>query len=130
MLGQARRAAVGRWTIVPMARTTQTLLVVGILGTLTLAACGRQEERIAFDDQFFRAKLKRVDRQSDVFTIQVSPVSASIAGAREAGRYEATSYCINEYGTSDVIWTASPDAPDDALVIENDTLTLQGSCKQ
>ena len=39
-------------------------LVFLLLGVfLILAACGRNEDRIAFDGQFYNAKLKRIDSQ-------------------------------------------------------------------
>ena len=92
------------------------------------AGCTSPEDRILFDGQFFTSKIRKVERQIDVFAVTVKPVSRSLKGAREAGRYEATVYCVNTYGSSDVIWTAGPDAPEGQLNIEKDTLTLQGRC--
>ena len=100
-----------------------------ILTFLILVGCERREDRISFDDNYYRAKLKREDRkQRDVFTISVSPVSASLDGAREAGRYEGTRYCIENYGTSLIDWAQSPDADEAELVIDKDTLLLAGRC--
>ena len=66
----------------------------------------------------------------DEFTVTARPVSASLEGAREAARYEATVYCVNRYGRSDIAWTVGPDSPDAALPIADDTLTLAGRCPQ
>lgn len=93
-----------------------------------LAACTSAEDRILFDGQFYNAKLRKIDRQLDQFTISVKPVSKSLAGALDAGRHEAISYCINEFGSSDIIWAAGPDMPEGQLTITDDTLTLQGRC--
>lgn len=93
-----------------------------------LAGCTSSEDRIFFDGQFYKSKVRKVERQLDVFVVSVRPVSKSLKGAREAGRYEATVYCVNTYGSSDIIWTAGPDAPEGQLNIEKDTLTLQGRC--
>ncbi|WP_298857313.1 hypothetical protein [uncultured Sulfitobacter sp.] len=93
-----------------------------------LAGCTSAEDRIFFDGQFYTSKIRKVERQFDVFTVTVKPVSKSLKGAREAGRFEATVYCVNTYGSSDIIWTAGPDAPEGQLNIEKDTLTLQGRC--
>ena len=93
-----------------------------------LAGCTSPEDRILFHGQFFTSKIRKVERQIDVLAVTVKPVSRSLKGAREAGRYEATVYCVNTYGSSDVIWTAGPDAPEGQLNIEKDTLTLQGRC--
>ncbi|MEP2920202.1 MAG: hypothetical protein ABJP06_05715 [Sulfitobacter sp.] len=93
-----------------------------------LAGCTAADDRILFDGQSYRAKLRKVDRQFDTFTVAVSPVSRSLKGAREAGKHEATVYCVSQFGSSDVIWTAGPDAADDMLAISGDTLLLQGKC--
>lgn len=93
-----------------------------------LAGCTSSEDRVLFDGHFYNAKLRKVERQLDTFTVTVRPVSKSLQGAREAGLYEATVYCVNAFGSSDIIWTAGPDAPADALSIDKDTLTLQGKC--
>lgn len=92
------------------------------------AGCTSAEDRIAFDGQFYRASVKKVDRQIDVFTVTVKPVSNSLQGAREAGAHAAIEYCVNQFGSSDIIWTAAPDAPQVQLAIEKDILTLQGQC--
>ncbi|WP_299023785.1 hypothetical protein [uncultured Sulfitobacter sp.] len=106
-----------------MKNWTGIVLCAGLLG-----ACTSAEDRIFFDGQFYNAKLRKVERQLDQFTVTVRPVSKSLTGAREAGRYEAVVHCVNLFGSSDIIWTAGPDAPEGQLNIENDTLTLAGRC--
>lgn len=93
-----------------------------------LAGCTSADDRILFDGQFFNAKLRKVERQLDVFTVSVRPVSRSLVGAREAGKYEAVVHCVNTFGSSDIIWTAGPDVPASQLNIDRDTLILQGRC--
>lgn len=102
---------------------TGLLLCAGLI-----AGCTSSDDRIYFDDQFYKSKLRKVDRQLDQFVVTVKPVSKSLVGAREAGRYEAVVHCVNLFGSSDIIWTAGPDAPADQLNIEDDTLTLSGQC--
>ncbi|MEP3920987.1 hypothetical protein [Ascidiaceihabitans sp.] len=102
---------------------------LGILAVAaTLAACNKKEDAIAFDGQFFRAKLAKVDKQRDQFTVTIGPVSSSLDGAKEAGRYEATRYCIEQFGTSDKTWVIGPDSPNEQLRIEGDKLVLRGAC--
>lgn len=98
------------------------------LCALLVAGCGGDEDRILFDGQSFNAKLRKVDQQSDVFTVTVKPVSRSLDGAVAAGEYEAIKHCVNTYGTSDIVWTIGPDTPQGQLPIEKDVLTLQGRC--
>lgn len=92
------------------------------------AACTSAEDRIAFDGQYFNAKLRKVDRQLNVFTVTVRPVSKSLEGAVAAGEYEAISYCINTFGSSDIEWAVGPDTAREQLPIDRDVLTLQGLC--
>ncbi|MEM6373126.1 MAG: hypothetical protein AAF727_10160 [Pseudomonadota bacterium] len=100
-----------------------------LIAALLLAACSeRKADRVAFDGQFFRATSKKVDRQRLDFEVTVRPVSASLEGARAAGAFEATRYCIGNFGTSNIEWTDGPDAEDGTLRISNDRLLLVGTC--
>jgi hypothetical protein len=93
-----------------------------------LAGCSSQEDRVAFDGIYFKTKVSKVDGQRDVFTLLVKSASRSIEGAREAARYEATVYCVNNYGSSDIVWVVGPDTPADNLRLVDDSLTFSGSC--
>ena len=106
------------------------LITAAVLGAVALAGCSNKDDLLAFDGQYYKSKVSKVDGQYDVFTVAVRPVSASLTGAREAGRYEATVYCVNTFGNSDIIWASGPDDPDETLTIENDTLLLAGTCPQ
>lgn len=101
-----------------------------LFSALALCACGPDQDDIPFDGNYYRAKVQTERATRDVFTVTARPVSASLLGAREAARYEATVYCVNRYGRSDIIWTVGPDSPDETLTISEDTLTLQGRCPQ
>jgi len=117
-------------TLTTVRRRPALLTTTMLAATLLLAACSgeRRAERVAFDGQFFRASAKKVDRQRLNFEVTVRPVSASLAGAREAGRFEAIRYCIGNFGTSNIDWTNGPDAEDGTLRIANDRLLLLGTC--
>lgn len=101
------------------------LLVCGVL-----AGCQGSNERIAFDGQYFRTKVRKVDGQRDVFTVTIRDVSRSLSGARAAGRYEGTSYCVGTYGSSKIDWAVGPETPPERLRIRDDTLVFQGICAQ
>ncbi|WP_299725153.1 hypothetical protein [uncultured Tateyamaria sp.] len=110
-------------------RRPALLLGLMLIAVLLLSACnGRKADRIAFDGQFFRASAKKVDKQRLDFEVTVRPVSASLEGARAAGAYEATRYCVGNFGTSDIDWTDGPDGEDGTLRISNDRLLLTGTC--
>jgi hypothetical protein len=99
-----------------------------LTSVLILAACAQNDNRPAFDGHKYRVKVSKVDKQRDQFVVSASPVSSSLLGAREAGRYEATKYCVKQYGTSDVAWLNGPDAEDGSLTISKDKLELRGTC--
>ena len=104
-------------------------LILLASAALVLAACGQRDpNRIAFDGVFYRADAKapRNDRKNFVATVR--PVSEGLEGARAAGGYEGIQHCITYYGTSDIAWTVGPDTPPEALSVENDTLTFEGTC--
>ena len=108
----------------------RAVILIAIAAT-ALAGCNSNDDSILFDGQEFRAKVSfesKENRRS--FAATVTPVSASVEGAREAGRYEGIKYCINEYGTSEITWRASPDAEPQTWAIEGDTVTFIGRCNQ
>ncbi len=100
-----------------------------LIAALMLSACAeRKADRVAFDGVFFRSNASKLDKKRDRFEVSVTPASASIDGAREAGRYEAVRYCIANFGSSEIAWVDGPDAEDGTLTIANDRLLLRGVC--
>ena len=108
---------------------TQHPILIALCGAL--AACGGlRKDQIAFDGQVFRTNAKPVERgDRQTFAVTVRPVSASLAGALEAGRHEGKKYCIETYGNSVIVWTRGPDDDPSSYVIDRDTLVLQGTCE-
>ena len=98
------------------------------LSVLLLLSCSARinENRVHFDGILFNAKLKVGATKKD-FEIIVPRSDRSLVGAKEAGRYEATIYCVNKFGTSDIIWDLSPD--DVSKVIPNKSLFFKGRCR-
>ena len=105
-------------------------VVLSCCAAIALAGCGVDEDDILFDGQYFKTRLKSERGDRPNFTVTARPVSASLLGAREAARYEATVYCVNNYGRSDIAWDVGPDSPDDALTIDSDTLVFAGRCPE
>ena len=112
--------------------------VLGALVAMSfVAACGgvgisSSSNRVFFDGHYFRAKAKPVDKRATPteFTVVVNDVSASLDGAREAGRFEGTKFCIHNFGTSQILWKVGPDSDPQSLRIVDDKLTFAGACQR
>lgn len=99
------------------------------LAVAAVSACSSDSrDDISFDGQYFRTKIAKVEDDWERFEISVSPVSASLEGAREAGRYEGVRYCVQNFGTSVIDWVSGPDAEVGTLTISDDKLLLSGTC--
>ncbi len=109
-------------------------LLPAILILTAVSACTvrSSSDRILFDGKYFRASARSVDKKVSPtdFTVTVSGVSASLDGAREAGRYEATRFCVQNFGSSRIDWKLGPDSDPQNLRIENDKLTFAGKCQR
>ncbi len=111
------------------------VMTMVLVGSLFVSACGTAKSRatrVAFDGIFFNANAKHVDKKTTPtdFTVTVNGVSQSLEGAREAGRYEATKFCIQNFGSSRIVWKVGPETEPQNLRIENDKLTYAGSCQR
>ena len=95
-----------------------------------LTGCTDPSRPVLFDGMQFngRTNIDKDDKRNFVAT--ASPVSQSLEGAREAARFEGTSYCVRKYGRSHIEWGASPDADATELNIIEDVLTVQGRCAE
>jgi len=104
--------------------------ILSVLAALGLLGCGQgSDEQVLFDGQAFRGSASADSDDPRRFTAEVSPVSASLEGARAAAEYEGIKYCVRQYGTSRIAWTIGPDAEAAALPLANDRLTLTGACR-
>ena len=85
-----------------------------------------EENKVSFDGYYFSSKLSRSKLDDRSFDVTVRRANRSLVGAREAGRYEATRFCINNYGTSDIKWVLGPD--DQSIGLTGKVLKLSGQC--
>ncbi|MDJ0626938.1 MAG: hypothetical protein QNJ44_01660 [Rhodobacter sp.] len=117
-----------------------SLLLCLIAGT---AACGRlgldrvgigggsvgaKRNTVEIDGARYRSRVTTGEDGRD-FTITVTP-AGNVGNAQSAGRYQATVYCLRNYGGSDTAWTAGPDVPPEEARVSDNTLTLAGRCIQ
>ena len=105
------------------------------LSLVLVSGCGtfrdhRKNTNYAFDGIEFKSKVNAVDKETrEHFTVEVRRATQSINGAREAGRYAATRYCIENYGTSIIEWVSGPDQENNTLRMDDDDLIMEGICK-
>ncbi len=95
-----------------------------------LGGCTPIEDRITFGGYYFRADAKAIDKKKTLaeFTVTVRDVAQSLDGARAAGGYEGTSYCIKNFGTSRIDWVVGPATDPGDLRIVDERLVFQGTC--
>lgn len=103
-----------------------------ILTAISACSVTSASDRILFDGKYFRTNARSVDKKVSPtdFTVTVNGVSASLDGAREAGRYEGTRFCVQNFGSSRIDWKVGPDSEPQTLRIENDKLTFAGRCQR
>ncbi len=85
-----------------------------------------EENKIAFDGYNFSSKLTTNKSDNRLFDLTVKRANRSLSGAREAGRYAATKFCIKNFGTSDIKWVLDPD--DESIGLKGKVLKLSGQC--
>lgn len=98
---------------------------------LLSAGCEKREDKLLpFDGFRYKAKAAPVDKKVTLadFTVTVWDVAQSLEGARQAGAYEGTKYCITQYGTSNIKWRVGPDTEPTQLAIIDNKLTFAGRC--
>ncbi|SEK99329.1 hypothetical protein [Roseovarius nanhaiticus] len=103
-------------------------VILALCAALALSACGKPGERMRFNGNYYPADLKKVGDRREDFVITVRDPGQGIEGAREAGRFEATRYCVETFGDSTVNWQTGYDPDANAAVMDNGRLILRGSC--
>ena len=105
-------------------------MLAGFLLVGLLAACGnRNEARVLFDGNFYKAKTKAVSKDDrKTFETVVSRTDQGIRGALAAGGHDAKGYCLKSFGTSEIAWTRGPADPNAARYVEGGRRRLSGSC--
>lgn len=111
------------------------IIAMGLAASL-LASCGavdkmRSRKGLFFDGHQFRARTVQVGDDREEFAVTVPRAAQSAVGAREAGRHAAVTYCIENFGRSDIDWAAGQ-GPDDGNIearVADDQLNLRGRCK-
>ncbi len=100
-------------------------LVAGCSGGMGLP--NRNKE--VFDGQSYSSRVSKNDADPQQFTVSVKDAAGKgMTGARKAGEYAATRYCIANYGESGINWLRGPSNPDAMMAVDNGNLIMSGSC--
>ncbi len=110
-------------------RVGRRIGVLALCAVVAVAACTRTSERVYFNGVYFKTKAKSASDDRRSFVVRVPKVDRSLDGARAAGDYEGTRYCIENFGTSEIDWVRGPDGQGGTLAIDGNTLTLTGRCQ-
>lgn len=106
-----------------------------VLLAVSLSACGiasqraEKKARVTFDGYRYKVRLETDKDAPENFRVEVAGADQSLDGAREAGAYKATQYCLKQYGLSDIAWVNNPEDPEAPMQLDGDTLLLSGTCR-
>ena len=106
-------------------------LVLSVVCLAVLAGCGKtsNKEKLLFDGYTFKTSIKDVKEDPQMFDVTVKGANQSRTAAEDAGRYEATRYCVVNYGNSKLEWLVVKETSDGEVKVEQDTLLLRGRCE-
>ena len=102
----------------------------GAAGALGVGSGNAKRATAEIDGTRYHARAHPDSDDKRLFAVTSSPIGANPDGAKEAGRYSATRYCLLTYGGSDTEWISGPDLPLQDLEVDGDTLTMRGRCTQ
>jgi hypothetical protein len=117
-------------------KSSRVAMVVLLAAVTAVSGCSEKfrdsfrskKDLVTFDGHVYKSKAQKVSRETrDHFEVTVSRANQSLLGARQAGEYEATKYCISEYGTSNVDWLIGPE--DETIIPVDDKIMLEGFCR-
>lgn len=109
-----------------------SVATAAICATLVVAGCGAKakDDRTRYDGIPFRASAKALNKKESLaeFRVVVKNALRSERGARLAAHHEGISYCIANYGLSDITWQNDPTDVETALVLDGDNAIFEGTC--
>lgn len=107
---------------------SSAIMAILLGAALALGACTKPGERVLFEGNYYPVRSKKDGDRRENFVVTVRRVAQGIEGARAAGAYEATSYCVETFGDSTITWKPGSDPNETNVAVEGDTMTMRGSC--
>lgn len=100
-----------------------------LIALAVLAGCAEREERVLFNGNYYpgKARAEKEDRRN--FTASVRRAGRGIEGAQLAALHEATRYCLDNFGTSEIEWAGVPVGGEGPVYSRSgDTVAITGRC--
>ncbi|SLN15301.1 hypothetical protein ROG8370_00404 [Roseovarius gaetbuli] len=102
--------------------------VMMTLAVLMLAGCTERSERAIFDGNYYPPKTRAEKEDRRNFTASVRRASRGIEGAQKAALHEATRYCLESFGTSEIKWSGVAKGEGPVYGRSGDTVSVTGRC--
>ncbi|PTX56558.1 hypothetical protein C8N43_1217 [Litoreibacter ponti] len=109
----------------------RALLIASLLaGTVGCSLVSRDKSRGAEGERElpFKAKLRSSSDDRRAFDVSVRNKGAGLEEVRESVRFEATKYCLLNFGGSETEWRVSGGPDDWAFTQDGDALVFSGRC--
>ncbi|MET4101954.1 hypothetical protein ABIE58_001378 [Roseovarius sp. MBR-78] len=105
------------------------LLGAALLGVALVAGCTDREDRVYFDGNYYPGKVRGEKADRRVFTATARRAGRGIEGAQKAAVYEATRYCIMNFGTSEIAWAGVAEGQTGPVYARSgDRVSVTGRC--
>lgn len=113
-----------------MRRTVAYRSTAIALLALTLAAgCAQSDKRVLFDGNYYPGKARGQKEERRDLTATVRRANRGIEGAQKAAVYEATRYCLENFGTSEIAWAGVAEGQEGPVYTRSgDRLSVSGRC--
>lgn len=102
---------------------------LALISLAVLASCTEREQRVLFEGNYYpgKARAEKADRRN--FTASVRRAGRGANGAQQAVFYEATRYCLDNFGTSEIEWVGVSDGSEGPVYVRSgDTVSVKGRC--
>jgi hypothetical protein len=100
-----------------------------LLALALAAGCTEREERVLFEGNYYPGKVRAEKDDRRDFTATVRRADNGIGGAQEAAVYEATRYCLKNFGTSEIGWAGVAEGQEGPVYARSgDSLSVTGRC--
>ena len=99
------------------------------LALAVVAGCANREERVLFDGNYYPGKVRADRDERRNFTATVRRAGRGIEGAQKAAVYEATRYCLDSFGTSEIAWSGVAEGQEDPVYARSgESVSVSGRC--